>query len=56
VGDAPRAAAHVPTARVEPDPEAVGSMLSKYYSGVRRAEAEDSGDVRRTINQEAKQT
>ncbi|GAA4440543.1 sensor histidine kinase [Phytohabitans houttuyneae] len=56
VGEAPRPAAHIPTARVEPDPEAVGSMLSRYYSGVRRAEAEDSGDDRRTINQEAKQT
>jgi anti-sigma regulatory factor (Ser/Thr protein kinase) len=25
----------------EPDPEAVGGMLSRFYSGVRRAEAED---------------
>jgi HAMP domain-containing protein len=56
VGDAPRPAVPVPAARVEPDPEAVGSMLSRYYSGVRRAEAEDSGDLRQTIDQEAKQT
>lgn len=56
VGDAPRPAAPVPSSRVEPDPEAVGNMLSSYYSGVRRAEAEDSGDIRETINQEAKQT
>jgi HAMP domain-containing protein len=56
VGDEPRPAAPVPTSRVEPDPEAVGNMLSRYYSGVRRAEAEDDGDVRGTINQEAKQT
>jgi hypothetical protein len=56
VGEAPRPAARIPTARVEPDPEAVGSMLSRYYSGVRRAEAEDSGDIRQTINQEANQT
>ncbi|BCB78411.1 hypothetical protein Pflav_048210 [Phytohabitans flavus] len=54
VGDEPRPAS-VPTSRVEPDPEAVGNMLSQYYSGVRRAEAEDSDDVMRTIEQEAKQ-
>ncbi|MDQ7904371.1 nitrate- and nitrite sensing domain-containing protein [Phytohabitans sp. ZYX-F-186] len=56
VDEQPRPAAPVPTSRVEPDPEAVGSMLSKYYSGVRRAEAEDSDDLRRTINQEANST
>ncbi|GAB3513338.1 sensor histidine kinase [Phytohabitans suffuscus] len=54
VDDEPQPAARIPTSRVEPDPEAVGSMLSKYYSGVRRAEAEDTADVRRTIvDQEA---
>jgi hypothetical protein len=56
VGEAPRPVASVPAARAEPDPDAVGSMLSRYYSGVRRAEAEDSGDIKQTINQEAKQT
>jgi hypothetical protein len=56
VDDEPRPAAPVASSRVEPDPEAVGSMLSKYYSGVRRAEAEDTVDMRHTINQEAKQT
>ncbi|WP_285786476.1 nitrate- and nitrite sensing domain-containing protein [Micromonospora sp. NBRC 101691] len=30
-----------PTPRHDPDPEAVGGMLSRLYSGVRRAEAED---------------
>ncbi|MEU4569645.1 nitrate- and nitrite sensing domain-containing protein [Micromonospora sp. NPDC023956] len=30
-----------PPPRHEPDPEAVGGMLSRLYSGVRRAEAED---------------
>ncbi|MFI6825096.1 nitrate- and nitrite sensing domain-containing protein [Micromonospora sp. NPDC050187] len=30
-----------PAPRHEPDPEAVGGMLSRLYSGVRRAEAED---------------
>ncbi|MFC0532000.1 sensor histidine kinase [Phytohabitans kaempferiae] len=55
VGDEPpRPAAAIPTSRIEPDPEAVGSMLSRYYTGVRRAEAEDSGDLRQTINQEAR--
>jgi len=55
VGDEPRPVGQAPTSRAEPDPEAVGNMLSQYYSGVRRAEAEDSGDVRQLINQEAKQ-
>ncbi|MGC5054363.1 nitrate- and nitrite sensing domain-containing protein [Micromonospora sp. DT48] len=31
-----------PAARNDPDPEAVGGMLSKLYSGVRRAEAEET--------------
>ncbi|MFC0504809.1 nitrate- and nitrite sensing domain-containing protein [Micromonospora costi] len=29
----------------EPDPEAVGGMLSRLYSGVRRAEAEDTAEL-----------
>jgi signal transduction histidine kinase len=35
--------------RFEPDPEAVGSMLARFYGGVRRAEAEENSEV----NQEA---
>ncbi|MGC5331219.1 nitrate- and nitrite sensing domain-containing protein [Micromonospora sp. DT62] len=31
-----------PAVRHDPDPEAVGGMLSRFYSGVRRAEAEDT--------------
>ncbi|WP_243715268.1 nitrate- and nitrite sensing domain-containing protein [Micromonospora sp. KC207] len=31
-----------PTPRTDPDPEAVGGMLSRLYSGVRRAEAEET--------------
>ncbi|MEU4471014.1 nitrate- and nitrite sensing domain-containing protein [Micromonospora sp. NPDC023888] len=31
--------------RVDPDPEAVGGMLSRLYSGVRRAEAEDTTEI-----------
>lgn len=31
--------------RAEPDPEAVGGMLSRYYSGVRRAEAEETTEM-----------
>jgi signal transduction histidine kinase len=29
----------------DPDPEAVGGMLSRFYSGVRRAEAEDTTEI-----------
>ncbi|MEV0427840.1 nitrate- and nitrite sensing domain-containing protein [Micromonospora sp. NPDC050495] len=35
-------AAKQPAARHDPDPDAVGGMLSRYYSGVRRAEAEET--------------
>ncbi|MFE9690809.1 nitrate- and nitrite sensing domain-containing protein [Micromonospora sp. NPDC005806] len=31
-----------PTSRHDPDPDAVGGMLSRFYSGVRRAEAEET--------------
>lgn len=31
----------VPTPRVDPDPEATGGMLSRFYGGVRRAEEEE---------------
>ncbi|MFC5922799.1 nitrate- and nitrite sensing domain-containing protein [Micromonospora vulcania] len=31
--------------RNDPDPEAVGGMLSRLYSGVRRAEAEDTTEI-----------
>ncbi|MFF0102421.1 nitrate- and nitrite sensing domain-containing protein [Micromonospora sp. NPDC005257] len=34
-----------PTVRHEPDPEAVGGMLSRLYSGVRRAEAEETTEM-----------
>jgi hypothetical protein len=34
-----------PVARHDPDPEAVGGMLSRLYSGVRRAEAEDTTEI-----------
>ncbi|MDG4799902.1 ATP-binding protein [Micromonospora sp. WMMD980] len=33
------------TARHEPDPEAVGGMLSRFYGGVRRAEAEETTEM-----------
>lgn len=35
----------VPAPREEPDPEAVGSTLSRFYGGVRRAEAEDTTEI-----------
>ncbi|WP_243704597.1 nitrate- and nitrite sensing domain-containing protein [Micromonospora sp. KC723] len=35
----------VPVAREDPDPEAVGGMLSRLYSGVRRAEAEENSGM-----------
>ncbi|WP_243707824.1 nitrate- and nitrite sensing domain-containing protein [Micromonospora sp. KC606] len=35
----------VPAAREDPDPEAVGGMLSRLYSGVRRAEAEEDRET-----------
>lgn len=31
--------------RADPDPDAVGGMLSRLYSGVRRAEAEDTTEI-----------
>ncbi|MER7457369.1 nitrate- and nitrite sensing domain-containing protein [Micromonospora sp. NPDC126480] len=34
-----------PAQRDDPDPEAVGGMLSRLYSGVRRAEAEDTTEL-----------
>ncbi|WFF05983.1 nitrate- and nitrite sensing domain-containing protein [Micromonospora sp. WMMD1076] len=34
-----------PAVRHEPDPEAVGGMLSRLYSGVRRAEAEETTEM-----------
>ncbi|MDZ5443945.1 nitrate- and nitrite sensing domain-containing protein [Micromonospora sp. 4G57] len=34
-----------PAARHEPDPDAVGGMLSRYYGGVRRAEAEETREL-----------
>ncbi|SCL70222.1 Signal transduction histidine kinase [Micromonospora citrea] len=34
-----------PAARHDPDPEAVGGMLSRLYSGVRRAEAEETTEI-----------
>ena len=34
-----------PVVRHEPDPEAVGGMLSRLYSGVRRAEAEETTEM-----------
>ncbi|MEW2378451.1 nitrate- and nitrite sensing domain-containing protein [Micromonospora sp. NPDC047812] len=34
-----------PAVRHDPDPEAVGGMLSRLYSGVRRAEAEDTTEI-----------
>ncbi|MGI5519822.1 nitrate- and nitrite sensing domain-containing protein [Micromonospora sp. CA-259024] len=41
-----RSAQPVPAAtRDDPDPEAVGGMLSRLYSGVRRAEAEDTTEI-----------
>ncbi|MBM0261084.1 hypothetical protein, partial [Micromonospora sp. 4G55] len=35
----------VAAARDDPDPEAVGGMLSRLYSGVRRAEAEETREI-----------
>ncbi|MCX4388214.1 nitrate- and nitrite sensing domain-containing protein [Micromonospora peucetia] len=34
-----------PAVRHDPDPEAVGGMLSRFYSGVRRAEAEETTEI-----------
>ncbi|MGB2566914.1 nitrate- and nitrite sensing domain-containing protein [Micromonospora citrea] len=39
------ARAAVPAAREDPDPEAVGGMLSRLYSGVRQAEAEETREI-----------
>lgn len=35
----------VPAPRAEPDPDAVGGMLSRFYGGVRRAEAEETIEI-----------
>ena len=35
----------VPAPRYEPDPDAVGGMLSRYYRGLRRAEAEETTEI-----------
>ncbi|WP_232533731.1 nitrate- and nitrite sensing domain-containing protein [Plantactinospora sp. KBS50] len=35
----------VPTPRPEPDPEAIGGMLSRFYGGVRRAEDEETTEI-----------
>jgi hypothetical protein len=37
----------LPAQRTEADPDAVGSTLSRFYSGVRRAEAEVTTDLSR---------
>ncbi|MFJ5545110.1 sensor histidine kinase [Micromonospora chalcea] len=42
---APASVADRPVMRHEPDPEAVGGMLSRLYSGVRRAEAEETTEM-----------
>ncbi|MEV4695897.1 ATP-binding protein, partial [Micromonospora echinospora] len=42
---APASPADRPVMRHEPDPEAVGGMLSRLYSGVRRAEAEETTEM-----------
>ncbi|MGW5669623.1 nitrate- and nitrite sensing domain-containing protein [Micromonospora sp. NPDC003776] len=34
-----------PAAREDPDPDAVGGMLSRFYGGVRRAEAEETREM-----------
>jgi signal transduction histidine kinase len=34
-----------PVPRHEPDPDAVGGMLSRFYGGVRRAEAEETREI-----------
>ncbi|WP_319461867.1 nitrate- and nitrite sensing domain-containing protein [Micromonospora sp. RTP1Z1] len=34
-----------PTPRHDPDPDAVGGMLSRFYGGVRRAEAEETREL-----------
>ncbi|MFG1676102.1 nitrate- and nitrite sensing domain-containing protein [Micromonospora sp. NPDC049282] len=36
---------HRATVRHDPDPEAVGGMLSRFYGGVRRAEAEETTEM-----------
>jgi hypothetical protein len=40
----PRAVGRVGAPHDEPDPDSVGSTLSRFYGGVRRAEAEESTD------------
>ena len=35
----------VPASRAEPDPEAVGAVLSRFYGGVRRAESEETTEM-----------
>ena len=34
-----------PAPRHDPDPDAVGGMLSRFYGGVRRAEAEETREI-----------
>ncbi|GAB3863535.1 hypothetical protein GCM10029963_72360 [Micromonospora andamanensis] len=34
-----------PAGRNDPDPDAVGGMLTRLYSGVRRAEAEETTEI-----------
>ncbi|MFJ8582075.1 nitrate- and nitrite sensing domain-containing protein [Micromonospora sp. NPDC093277] len=36
---------HVPAPRHDPDPDAVGGMLSRFYRGVRQAEAEETTET-----------
>jgi hypothetical protein len=35
----------VPASLAEPDPEAVGAVLSRFYGGVRRAESEETTEM-----------
>ncbi|MGW0434994.1 sensor histidine kinase [Micromonospora sp. NPDC003197] len=44
-GANPAAAPPVPAPRHEPDPDAVGGMLTRFYGGVRRAEAEETTEI-----------
>jgi hypothetical protein len=37
------AGASVPANRDDPDPMAIGGVLSRFYGGIRRAESEDDG-------------
>uniref|UniRef100_UPI0035E46041 sensor histidine kinase n=1 Tax=Micromonospora polyrhachis TaxID=1282883 RepID=UPI0035E46041 len=44
-GANPAEAPPTPARRHEPDPEAVGGMLTRFYGGVRRAEAEETTEI-----------